>query len=389
VLRQQWSGAEVRVRRQAGFEAAVAAAIRRGAAHVRHELAIPNRGLLQPRLDATHGEGYLALGLLTLLYAEVPANDAVVRQGFAELRRRSVRQTYSLALAAMAMERLHAPPREREQLLSGAIDRPAVRRLGGDDAVAMGAWTAALLANRDSEARPEYVTRWSYAGRGYDNSNTQYGVLGLHSAALCDQRIGRTTWFAIAAHWLAEQCPAEAAPASLVLQPIDGQAAAKKLPATSARTQAVRRAAPRGWDYHGGNGTPYGGMTTAGISSLTIALSHLQNSPGSVDPDLRRKIDQAILDGFAWLSKHRSVRHVPGNSLHHAMNWWFYYLYGLERACELSNVGLIDGLDWYHDHALILLAAQDEDGGFGRLEDTCWAILFLKKAQLPVFTLPR
>jgi hypothetical protein len=366
-LRQSWCSADVRTRRQAGFEVEVADAIRRGAEHLRHEFAIPDRGHLKPDATAPHPEGYLALGLLTMLHAEIPANDAVVRQGFTELRRREVRETYSLALALMAMERLHAPLREREQLLSGAIKAPAPRRLAGDDAEAMGRWTKALLDNRDREVRADYRTRWSYSGHGYDNSNTQYGVLGLHSADLCEQAIGRTTWFAVADHWLAEQCAAEGTAVPLSLQPIQpaGAAAAATAGATkgrtiaaggSGRTQATRRATPRGWDYGGGEDTPYGGMTTAGISSLTIALAHLENSPGKLDLALRRKIEQAIADGFAWLSKHRSPRHVPGPDLHHAMNWWYYHLYGLERACELSNVGLIDGHDWYHDHAQLLLA---------------------------------
>ncbi|MBL8754350.1 MAG: hypothetical protein JNK15_13695, partial [Planctomycetes bacterium] len=310
------------------------------------------------------------------------------------LRRRNVRQTYSLALALMALERLHAPRNERDRLLAGTIDQPEPRKLVGDDADAMSRWTKALLANRDSETRSEYETRWSYEGPGFDNSNTQYGVLGLHSADLCEQKIGRTTWFAVAAHWLATQCPAEGPPVPLSLQPIQSTKAgvAPRPGATIAsgnRTQAQRRASPRGWDYHTATDRPYGGMTAAGISSLTIALSHLENSPGKVDAELRKKIDQAILDGFAWLSKHRSIRHVPGPDIGHAMNWWYYWLYGLERACELSNVGLIDGHDWYHDHALLLLKAQEKDGGWGRLEETCWAILFLKKAQLPVFTRPR
>lgn len=392
LLRQSWRDADVRTRRQAGFEAEVADAIRRGARHLRHEFAIPDRGLLRPDATATHPEGYLALGLLTMLHAEIPATDAVVRQGFTELRRREVRETYSLALALMAMERSYAPLREREQLLSGAIQAPAPRKLAGDDAEAMGRWTKALLANRDPEVRAEYRTRWRYSGPGYDNSNTQYGVLGLHSAALCEQKVGRTTWFAVADHWLAEQCAAEGPPVALSLQPIDPMGAAMTASAAGkGRTiaQVTRRAAPRGWNYGGGEGTPYGGMTTAGISSLTIALAHLENGPGKLDLQFRRKIEQAIADGFAWLSMHRAPRHVPGPDRHHAMGWWYYHLYGLERACELSNVGLIDGHDWYHDHALLLLASQEKDGGWGRLEDTCWAILFLKKAQLPVFTRPR
>lgn len=397
VLHQKWTNGTVLTRRQAGFTAKVADAIRRGAMKVRHELTIPDRGLLEPKDDAPQPEGYLALGLLTLLHAEVAADDAVVRQGFAHLRRRRVRETYSLALAMMALERLHAPLHERDQLLSGALAKPVPRHLVGDDAIAMQRWTTDLLANRDSDVRPEYLTRWRYSGPGFDNSNTQYGGLGLHSADLCEQKIGRTNWFAVAAHWLEVQCPAEGPAVPVSLLPIEPATAANNpgqsgKPGTTTgggRTTAQRRAAPRGWDYGRGDATPYGGMTTAGISSLTIALSHLQQGKGKVDGDLRKKIDQAILSGFAWLSKWKAPRHVPGADLGHAMNWWYYHLYGLERACELSNVGLIDGHDWYHDHALLLLASQQADGGWGRLEETCWAILFLKKAQLPVFTRPR
>jgi hypothetical protein len=398
-LRQAWRDPDVRTRRQAGFEAEVAEAIRRGAEHLQREFSKPSEGILRPDDQASHAEGYLALGLLTMLHAEVPTTDAVVLEGFRQLRRRNVRETYPLALALMAMERLHAPPREREDLLAGVLKAPAPRRLVGDDAEAMDRWTKALLDNRDTEVRADYLTRWRYSGPGYDNSNTQYGVLGLHSADLCERKIGRTTWFAVANHWLAEQCPAEGPAVPLTLQSIEPKGAAMAAGGAakgrttaghgSGRTQANRRATPRGWDYGQGDGIPYGGMTTAGISSLTIALAHLENSPGKLDPQLRSKIEQAIADGFAWLSKHRAPRHVPGTDLHHAMNWWYYHLYGLERACELSNVGLIDGNDWYHDHAQLLLASQRKDGGWGRIEDTCWAILFLKKAQLPVYTRPR
>lgn len=384
-LQQTWTLRDVMTRRQSGFDLRVAEAIRRGAAHVRTSLAIPDRDQLRPSTERTDGEGYLALGLLTLLHAEVPANDAVVRQGFDELRRRVVRQTYPLSLALLAIERLHAPPGERDKLLAGTLKRPLPRVLAGDDLAAAREWTKALLDNRDHDVRPEYETRWSYGDRGFDNSNSQYGVLGLHSAELCGIEVGRTTWFAVAAHWLDQQCPAEGPSVPITLRPLQ----ATKVEAPAGRTQAQQRGVPRGWDYGGGNGTPYGSMTAAGIASLTIALAHLQDADGKVAEDLRTRIEQAIRDGFTWLAKWSAPRQVPGPSVGSASNWYFYWLYGLERACELSNVGLIDGVDWYHDHAMLLLESQWDDGSWGTLEDTCWAILFLKKAQLPVFTRPR
>ena len=71
--------------------------------------------------------------------------------------------------------------------------------------------------------------------------------------------------------------------------------------------------------------------------------------------------------------------------------WWFYWLYSLERACELSQVAWIGEWDWYQDGAEFLMAGQDDEGEFaGRtLVDNCFALLFLKQAQLPVLTGPR
>lgn len=385
-LHQVWTLREVLPRRDPTFAGRVAAAVRRGAEHVRRELVAPDRGLLAPRADESHGEGYLALVLLTLLHADVSSNDPVIRQGFAELRRREVRETYPLGIALSAMDRLYTPSGEREQLLSGALDRPGERKLDVEDTKTVARWTKALLANRDTEVRPEYQTRWRYSGPGFDNSNTQYGVLGLHAADSCGAKVGRTVWFAVTNHWLAVQCAAEGPAVPLALAPID---ATHGTSARAPQTRSQQRASPRGWDYGTGTMPPYGGMVTAGIASLTIALSHLQNSAGKVDAGHRQRSEQAIRDGFAWLARWYAPRRVPGPAADHATKWWYYHLYGLERACELSNVGTFDGHDWYHDHALLLLEAQEADGGWGRLADTCWAILFLKKGQLPVFTHPR
>ena len=86
--------------------------------------------------------------------------------------------------------------------------------------------------------------------------------------------------------------------------------------------------------------------------------------------------------GFAWLAAHYDVRHNPG----HGMSWRLYYLYGLERACELNSIAHIMEKDWYFDGATLLLEEQNQNGKWGSDTDTCFAILFLKKAALPVVT---
>ncbi|MBV8881254.1 MAG: hypothetical protein JO332_14910, partial [Planctomycetaceae bacterium] len=64
-----------------------------------------------------------------------------------------------------------------------------------------------------------------------------------------------------------------------------------------------------------------------------------------------------------------------------------YYLYALERAGMLLDVPTIAKHDWYAEGAAAILDAQKADGswfgGANRCKptwDTCFAILFLKKA---------
>jgi len=70
--------------------------------------------------------------------------------------------------------------------------------------------------------------------------------------------------------------------------------------------------------------------------------------------------------------------------------WHYYYLYGLERAGVLSLCLRFGKHDWYEEGANFLLRAQRADGSWSSdgmvsaLSNTCFAILFLKKATTPV-----
>jgi hypothetical protein len=70
----------------------------------------------------------------------------------------------------------------------------------------------------------------------------------------------------------------------------------------------------------------------------------------------------------------------------------YYYLYALERAGMLYDTALIGNHDWYLDGARVILAAQKPDGSWAESGpatmrptwDTCFAILFLKRATRPL-----
>jgi hypothetical protein len=70
----------------------------------------------------------------------------------------------------------------------------------------------------------------------------------------------------------------------------------------------------------------------------------------------------------------------------------FYFLYSLERVTILADVKVIGGHDWYHEGAGVLLSWQHSDGRWAgphgtTIVDTAFALLFLKRATIPIETL--
>ncbi len=64
-----------------------------------------------------------------------------------------------------------------------------------------------------------------------------------------------------------------------------------------------------------------------------------------------------------------------------------YYLWSLERVCVALGLRTLEDFDWYGHGARILVGRQSEDGSWsqghwGRLPETCLALLFLRKANL-------
>jgi hypothetical protein len=125
-------------------------------------------------------------------------------------------------------------------------------------------------------------------------------------------------------------------------------------------------------------------MTAAGVTGLTICAAALRGQKkGNVR--LLQQVDDAARGGFLWLQHNLSVRRNPGPTSSWD-SWYYYWLYGLERTCELNQVALLGERDWYFEGALQLLGQQRRDGSWAAGWDTCFALLFLKKAALPVIT---
>lgn len=375
------------------FRAAVGKAIVDGRKWLVRELGDLKRRHLQDQDDGerTYGAGRIALALLTLLHAEVPPDDPVIAAGFDELRRRELVDTYSLAVALMALAERHTPPGEADLLRSGTLQAPKPRVLGEADKALALDWLARLQKNIDTRHDPKNRLAFNYtAGPRFDNSLSQYGALGLYAASLCDIEVPVVTWRALATHQLEVQCGdngRQARPDLTTYRELaaitagDGKLAASTRPAVPVR----------GFAYHVPDRPPYGSMTAAGVGTLVIARLGLVRG-GQVKADVVPKIDAGIASGFAWLAEEFHVRSNPGY-VERADDSWYYYLYGLERTCELAGITLVGGRDWYFEGALQLLPLQNKNGAFRSererglmLDATCFAVLFLKKAALPAVT---
>lgn len=393
VVCDEWTLVAVHDNQDAAFRGSVAAAIRSGAQWLARELGNSARNYWKDQADAqrSYGGGRLALALLTLLHAEWKADDPLIVAGFKELARRELVDTYSLGVALMAMAERYAPPGESERLRSGVATAPKPRQLSVADKALASAWLARLQKNLDTRVDGGYRLRFNYvAGPRFDNSVNQYGLLGLYAALLCEIEVPASTWRAAATHLLEVQGDPNGRDVRLSLTSYREIAAAVVNGGKGTRVGNALVAA-RGYAYQGPERPSYGSMTTAGITGLVIARAGLVRA-GLGKADLMPKIDAAIQSGFGWLAAEFSVRSNPGY-IASADDNWYYYLYGLERTCELAGVAHVQDRDWYYEGALQLMPHQGRNGAFATeharglaLDATCFAVLFLKKASLPAVT---
>jgi hypothetical protein len=388
VVEDRWQLVAVRDNQDADFRGRVARSIQAGVGWIRGAID-ERKSFLDGKGggdERDYGSGRLALGLLTLLHGHVGADDEVVQRGFTDLRKRRLEDTYSLAAALMALAALHTPPGEAARLRDGGLTQLPVRTLPERDAKLMQRWLAQLLANVDPRGETLDVLRFNYtAGPRYDTSLQQYGLLGMWAAQTSGAELPAGAFSAAARQLLAVQARSSD---SLTLRLTNytqlRDAAGADLPPKASE----QRAQVRGFAYQDATEPPFGSMTSAGVSGLLLARAGMA-ARGENDRTLAASIDAATRDGYAWLADEFSVRCNPGFA-ERADHHWYYWLYCLERACELAGIAWLNGRDWYYEGGLQLLSQQQANGSFRAehpatllLDSTSFAILFLAKATAP------
>ncbi|MCA9012275.1 MAG: DUF4159 domain-containing protein [Planctomycetaceae bacterium] len=282
-------------------------------------------------------DGFTSLSLMALINSDEPVDSPDVQSGLEYLRRRPIGGSdgitgiYETSLIVMALCAAEQYDRDlaRIQQLTTAIENAQIR--SGETS---GLWNYTLAG-----------------GGGGDASNGQYAVLALRDAAYAGATVSRKTWERIHEQWTTAQNP-------------DG-----------------------GWRYAPGQPASRGSMTVAGLSTIAITTRMLQDdtdvaADGSPDCCGTPPPNLAMEKGRKWMADKFSVTTNPRHD-----NWYYYYLYGLERAGRMSGVRFFGSADWYRRGAQVLVAAQLPAGEWlspsaaerDPVLNTAMALLFLSK----------
>lgn len=179
----------------------------------------------------------------------------------------------------------------------------------------------------------------------WDNSNSQYGLLGVWAGA--DATVESMDWYwkDVEKHWIDSQLP-------------DGR-----------------------WFYRAGF-PPSHNMTTAGIASLFVTHDQLDMIAG--DNAERHEYAPALAKALQWYESGDNSVTLDGNSIPG------YGLYGVERVGLASGLKFFGTHDWYRELGTQYLKRQMDNGAFvaktgaDSIINTSYLLLFLSRGRHPV-----
>ncbi len=315
--------------------------------------------------------GFASLPALTLLECGVPATDPVVRKAAVYVRAQveklgNVHQNYQRSLAILFLDRLGDPKDE------GLIQHLALCLMTAQhpdeggwsyngpmlDRTKIPEFLRALKYEKQSlgEWRKQALNGGTFDPGGWDNSNTQFAILGLWTAQRHGVAIERSMAL-VEKHFRATQLSSAPDPTGDNLN-LDGS-----------------------WYYNATiNSGRWPSMTCAGL--LGLAVAH------AVTTDVREKKQKPLDDPAIKRALGMLEREIdrPGEKRPPDL----YFLWSLERVGVLYNLRKIGDKDWYAWGSKVLLPRQWTDGswmngsyyGSTPVLDTCFALLFLKQANL-------
>ncbi len=256
-----------------------------------------------------------------------PRKDARLQAALRWLQDAKLTGTYAVATRAMALSAVRETP---ERLSTMRADAKWLVNAAGSD----GRYTYTPI-EKTSET--------------YDNSNAQFAALALDALARRGVEVPPAYWQTTRRWWRSQQ-------------QVDG-----------------------GWGYRIPRGMmrvrSYGSMSAAGLATLLTCDARVAS-----DDVVRCRASRAgepVRDALGWLAKNYTVRRNPGKGV----EWYYYWLFSLQRVGLTGGRKLLGGHDWQDDGTRELLRRQRSDGSWGlgtRIEETCFALLFLAKGRRPI-----
>lgn len=353
-----------------GFDAAVVKAIQKGCKS------------MDDGPEGWRRADYAAMAAYTYMQCGRAVSDPGVQKALGRMDKDFI-QIYHAAAVVLAIEAKYITEEERRLVARG--EKPGVfkRELTQADRAAMQR-AMDYIAGGQADGVPGLFSYGKGIGSGQapDLSNTQFAALALAAAARCEVEI----------------------PVGLVRAM--GEKLATFQQADGPEVYRVKGKNKRGaWEYErypdkargfsykaahtpGGAVPAYGSMTGAGVCSLLLLLDVYETWPAerqkkemeaSQSKAWRNAVSQQADCGLAWLTHHYTVTENPLQPHEH----YCYYLYALERVGAFAQTEYIGEHEWYTEGALALLLRQGESGGWGKIEDTCFALLFLSRATTP------
>lgn len=358
-------------------QAKVDAAIRKGIAYLKTRMGgLPQGHDPEMRSDE--------LVLWTFVHAGVPETDPDFQKLFKSMMERNLQRTYTVSLQAMILEELDRVKYQGRlwQCAQFLVDNQCATgqwSYGEPTVFDKGVPTGGqgkkdVATSGEGQGKPQGqrtkprvvrkipVTRRRGGPAAGDNSNSQYAALGLRACHDAGILLPEETIKSAQEWWRAALCGAEKQEA---------------YPA-------------QGWCYGGkGDQNAYGSMTVGAVGAMCI-YDYVQDEKSSwmKDPTVRA--------GLNWLARHFSVTENPkiADSVPalkgYPQMYYYYYLYGLERVGVLYGTETMGAHEWYPEGAQELFKAQGAGGswasrdGGNEVWDTCFAILFLRRATRPL-----
>lgn len=183
----------------------------------------------------------------------------------------------------------------------------------------------------------------------WDNSNAQYGLLGVWAGAEVGVEVPERYWRAVQRHWATYQLPT-------------GE-----------------------WNYAARGDPGRYGMTVAGVASLLVTHDFLV-APSMRAGDVRQPYSPALNAGLSWLEDHALEAFDGPRVVYRGYN-----LFGMERVGLASGFKQFGAHDWFVELTLRLLDGRHPNGSFGKesegsdaVIDTAYALLFLSRGRHPI-----